>query len=109
MLEFLRVLGVVLTGTGFILSLVIFIKYKIPKAIVYFTGSENKRIKEYQKQQREYLKGAKVSYNLKNTGNNFTGDETETLDISDDDFATALLYAESTTTLLDDGDTEILE
>ncbi len=108
MLEFFRILGLVLACVGFILSVVIFIKYKIPKAVAYFTGSENRRIKEYQKRQKEYIKSNKVSSALKNSGNVFSDYSTEALD-TDDSFATALLYAESTTMLLDDGETEILE
>ena len=108
MLEFIRILGIVLACTGFILSIVVFIKYKIPKAVAYFTGSENRRIKEYQKRQKEYIKGNNVSSALKKSGNVFSDDATETLD-TDDSFVTALLYAESTTMLLDDSETEILE
>lgn len=109
MLEFLGILGLVLVGTGFISSVFIFIKCKIPKAIAYFTGSENKRIKEYQKRQKEYINSSKAPQNLKSTGNNIVGQETEPLNADDDSFAAALLYAESTTMLLDDSETEILE
>lgn len=112
MLEFLRILGIVLACTGFVLSVFVFIRYRVPEAVRYFTGSESKRLKEYQKQQREYIRATRTSSVLRSgfiktddaTATMAGGDETVTISEEDSSFATALLYAESTTTLLDGSD-----
>ena len=58
MLEFMRIFGFLLALTGFALAVFVFFRFRVASAIMYFTGSENRRLKEYQKIQKEYQKNS---------------------------------------------------
>jgi hypothetical protein len=119
MLEFLRIFGIFIAVASFALAVFVFFRLNVPSAIAYFSGNANKRLKEYQKIQKDYHKGTankvlpKANHN-DSTGtltNADVGTDTATLtDVSgtatmtetDGEFANALYFAQSTTTLLDE-------
>lgn len=118
-LEFLRIFGIFMAAASFVLAIFVFFRLNVPSAIAYFTGNANKRLKEYQQMQRDYLKGNRSkplprvktddpTGTLTNTNIN-TGtstltnvSDTSTMTGTDGEFANALYYAQSTTTLLDE-------
>ena len=117
MLEFLRIFGIFMAVASFALAVFVFFRLNVPSAIAYFTGNANKRLKEYQQMQKNYLNGSKPLSKVKtddSTGtltNTEIGTDTATLTNVDDtatmtgtdgEFANALYYAQSTTTLLEE-------
>lgn len=118
MLEFLRIFGVFIAVASFALAVFVFFRLNVPSAIAYFTGNANKRLKEYQQMQKSYLKGngskplSKVNADdstgtLTNTDigtgtATLTNVDTATMTGTEGEFANALYYAQSTTTLLDE-------
>lgn len=120
MLEFMRIFGFLLALTGFALAVFVFFRFRVASAIMYFTGSENRRLKEYQKIQKEYQKNSSKHSPAMKKNNDSTGtlnelsaasasatvvdigDAPENATMVDDDFVNALFYAQSTTTLLED-------
>ena len=55
MLEFFRFLGIVISVVSFGMAVFVFFRLNVPSAVAYFFGNENKRLKEYQKRQRDEL------------------------------------------------------
>ena len=118
MLEFLRIFGIFIAVASFALAVFVFFRLNVPSAIAYFTGNANKRLKEYQQMQKSYLKGngskplSKVKKDdLTGTQTNtdigtgtatLTNVDTATMTGTEGEFANALYYAQSTTTLLDE-------
>ena len=117
MFELLRVFGIVLAAAAFATAVFIFFKMNIPSAIRYFTGTDNKRLKEYQKMKRNYLKnaGKKSSLTMKKLNSKNSAEASsiddgtatlldvnsnESMNKTEVDFANALYLAQSTTTLL---------
>lgn len=104
---------------SFALAVFVFFRLNVPSAIAYFTGNANKRLKEYQQMQKYYLKGNRSKQLPKAQTDDPTGtltntdigtdtatltnvDDTATMTGTDGEFANALYYAQSTTTLLDE-------
>ena len=119
MLEFIRIFGIFLALAGLALAVFVFIRFKVPSAIAYFMGNENRRLKEYQKMQKEYVKGSSDRSFERVKGGDSTGTMndlygesssatvvdnggmSETATQVDSEYANALFIAQSTTTLLD--------
>ena len=119
MLEFLRIFGIFISVASFALAVFVFFRLNVPSAIAYFTGNANKRLKEYQQNQKKYLKGNRSKQLPKAQTDVSTGtltntniekgtatltnvSDTATMTETDGEFANALYYAQSTTTLLDE-------